>query len=215
LDLETEDGILPEVQNEEPIRIVRNVNNGNPPRRNPGRKRRGKNWRFEDPDAYETDEELRPYDNRVPTGEQEKVKFAQNPPTYVFLTRPPPHLRPPIMEKGYKKYPERCNGCLLPFADNLYEPPLNLVFRFKTIRQWYISKDRKMTSKGPQNAYYHAADMVCLRHCPELELVTIDNCYIEQACFAQLSEDHKNLLRKRKHWIPIRKNRASVIDATF
>ena len=216
LDLEAEEDIIPEVQNEVPLRVVRNVNDGNPPRRNPGRKRRGKNWRYEDPDAYETDEELRPYDNLCPTGEQEKVKLAQNPPTYVFLRRPPAHLRPPAKEKGYKKYPERCNGCLLPFADNLYEPPLNLVFRFKTTRQWFDStQGRMMTSKGPQNAYYHSADMVCLRRCPELELVTIENCYIEQACFAQLSEEQKNLLRKRKHWIPIRRNRAGVIDDTF
>ena len=82
-----------------------------------------------------------------------------------------------------------------PFPDELYEPPLNLVFCFKTVHEWF-SDGKHMTSKKPENAYYHSRDMACLRHCPELERVTIDNCYMEQACFAQLTEEHKKLLKQ-------------------
>ena len=139
--------------------------------------------------------------------------MAANPPTYCFLRRPAAHLRPPIKMKGVRKYPKRCNGCLLPFPDAMYQPPLNLVFRFKTIRQFYSDDGKFMTSKKPENAYYHARDMSCLRRCPELECVTIERCYIEQACFGQLTEDHVKLLRQRHHWNPIRRNRAAVISS--
>ena len=110
------------------------------------------------------------------------------------------------MKKGFKKFPEQCNGCLLPFADELYEPPLNLVFRFKTYRAWYEPGDVRRTSKKKENAYYHSGDMGCLRRCPELEIVTIDRCYIEQPCYAQLTNDHIKLLKKRGHWNPLRRN---------
>ena len=140
--------------------------------------------------------------------------MATNPPTYCFLWRPPPHLRPPIKQKGFKLYPRTCNGCLMPFADRLYNEPNNLIFRYRTIRQWYTPGGALRTSKkdGPKNAYYHANDMACLRRCKELERVTIDDCYIDRDCFARLTEGHKKLLRFRHHWVPLRRVRAAVMD---
>ena len=175
------------------------------PRRNPDRTRRGKNRKYTDCDGYSTDEDLRPYDNRRPTGEQERTKLAANPPTYVFLRKP---------DNGKnKKYPKRCNGCLMLFADGLYKEPVNLVFRFKMIRQWTTDDGTIMRTERPQNAYFHSRDMACLKRCDELEMATINDVYILQECFANLTEEHRNLLRQRKHWIPIRRNRAAVIDS--
>ena len=213
LDLQAEEDIVPANTRSVPLSLPRKIQICDEPRRNPKRKRHGRNWHYEDPDEFSTDEEARPFDGRAPSSQQEVIKMAGNPPTYCFLRRPPEHLRPPIKMRGVKKYPKRCNGCLLPFPDELYEPPLNLVFRFKTIRQWYTDEGYLMTSKTPGNAYYHARDMSCLRRCPELERVTIERCYIEQACFAQLTEEHVKVLRQRHHWNPIRRNRAAVISS--
>ena len=204
MDIQTEEDIVSQSTNTEPF-LLSNTNKAKEPRRNPARKRHGRNRRYEDPDQYSTDEEVREFDLHAPTSQQETVKLAANPPTYCFLRRPPEHLHPPIKMRGVKKYPKRCNGCLLPFPDELYEPPLNLVFHFKTVCEWF-SDGKHMTSKKPENAYYHSQDMACLRHCPELERVTIDNCYMEQACFAQLTEEHKKLLKQQNHWNPIRRN---------
>ena len=116
-------------------------------RRNPQRRRQGRNWHYEDPEAYSSDEELRHYDKLHPTPAQEATKLVANPPTYCFLWCPTAHLRPPIKKQGYKQFPERCNGCLIPFADQLYDDPgKNLVFRFKTYRQFY-----SLTSTTKQN----------------------------------------------------------------
>ena len=191
---------------------LQSLQTNNDPRRNPERRRRGRNKRYEDNDAYTTDEEMRPYDKLHPTQEQEAVKMAENPPTYCFLWRPPPELRPPIKKKGYRLYPQVCNGCLIPFADQLYdEPGKNLVFRFKTYRQYYVG-GQLHTGKRIQNAYYHARDMGCLRAAPELEDITIEKCYIDRICFSNLTEAHKEILRKRHHWVPLRRVRAKVID---
>ena len=119
--------------------------NFNPIRHNPDREFRGWNRHLEeDTDAYSTDEELRPYDNRAPTGQQEKNKIAQNPPTYVFLNKA-----------------KWCNGCKMPFTETFYTAPMNLVFHFKTIVEWYQDGEYHR-SRGPQNAYYHARDLGCL-----------------------------------------------------
>ena len=95
-------------------------------RRNPDRERRGHNRRYDNDDSYSTDEELHPFDVRSPTAEQEKVKLTSNPATYVFLPRP----REPSSARW-------CQGCKRKFVDDLYNPPLNLVFHFKTIVSWY------------------------------------------------------------------------------
>ena len=210
LDIQTEEDIVPQSTNTVPL-LLSSTNKAKEPRRNPGRKRYGHNRKYEDLDQYSTNEEVREFDHHAPTSQQETVKLAANPPTYCFLRRPPVHLHPLIKMRGVKKYPKRCNGCLLPFPDELYEPPLNLVFCFKTVRQWYSDEGYYMTSKKPENAYYHSRDMACLRRCPELERVTIEKCYMEQACFVQLTEEHKKLLKQQNHWNPIRRNRAAVI----
>ena len=106
LDIEAEEEIVPLSTNPVPLHLKRDVNAPVKPRRNPTRKRRGRNWRYEDPDTYSSDEDMQPFDVRSPTSQQESVKIAANPPTYCFLHRPPPHLRPPIMKKGFKKFPE-------------------------------------------------------------------------------------------------------------
>ena len=161
---------------------------------------------------YSSDEELRHYYKLHPTPAQEATKLAANPPMYCFLWHPPAHLRPPIKKQGYKQFPKCYNGCLIPFVDQLYnDPGKNLVFRFKTYRQFYVGS-KLMTSRRLQNAYYHSRDMSCLRACPELEDITIEKCYIEWTCFTRLTEAHKTILRKRHHWIPIRRNRAEVFN---
>ena len=165
-----------------------------PAHRHLSRDYRGRNRRYEDAEDYSTDEELRPYDNVTPTAEQMKIKSAQNPPTYCFLNKA-----------------KWCQGCRTPFSANMYTPPLNLVIRFQTIVTWYSRGGELQKSRGPQSAYYHAGDLGCLRNCRELELVSVRDLYIDEACYAQLTEDHKKLLRKRRHWIPVRRNRADVI----
>ena len=147
MDIQTEEDIVPQSTNTEPF-PPSNTNKAKEPRRNPARKRHGHNRRYEDLDQYSTDEEVREFDRHAPTSQQETVKLAANPPTYCFLRRPPEHLRPLIKMRGVKKYPKRCNGCLLPFPDELYEPPLNLVFHFKTVHEWF-SDGKRMTSKKP------------------------------------------------------------------
>ena len=129
-----------------------------------------------------------------PTGNQEKLKLVQNPPTYCFL-----------------KKAKWCQGCRTPFATAMYTPPLNLVICFKTVVTWYLPEGELQRSKGPQKAYFHAGDLGCLQNCHELELVSVRDLYIEQACFAQLTDAHKKLLRKQHHWIPVRRNQANVI----
>ena len=167
-----------------------------PTRRHLQRDYRGRNRKYDDDrDDYSTDEELREYDTVTPTANQQKNKLAQNPPTYCFL-----------------KKAKWCQGCRTPFAEAMYKPPLNLVLRFQTIVSWYAPGGKLQRSKGPQNAYYHAGDLACLRNCWELELVMVRDLYIEESCFAELTHEHKQLLRKRHHWIPVRRNRANVIS---
>ena len=167
---------------------------GNPLWHNPDREFRGRNRHLkEDTDQYSTDEELRPFDKKAPTDLQEKIKIAQNPPTYTFLKRA-----------------KWCNGCKMPFTEQFYTSPMNLVLRFTTIVEWY--KDGEYhRSHGPQKAYYHARDLGCLRKTKELEMVRVKDLYIEQACFANLTPEHKTLLRRRRHWIPVHRNRANVL----
>ena len=166
-----------------------------PSRRHLQRDYRGRNRKYDDADDYSMDEDLRVYDTVTPTAEQEKSKLAQNPPTYCFLNKA-----------------KWCQGCRTPFAEAMYKPPLNLVIRFKTTVTWYARGGQLQRSRGPQSAYYHAGDLGCLRNCRELELVSVRDLYIEESCYAELTEEHKKLLRKRRHWIPVRRNRANVIS---
>ena len=200
-----DDGVIPQNERSHTARTIccgsarpkwggQNQRTGNPVRRNPDREFRGRNRRLEeDMDQYSTDEELRPFDKKAPTNLQEKIKIAQNPPTYTFLKRA-----------------KWCNGCKMPFTEQFYTSPMNLVLRFTTIVEWY--KDGEYhRSRGPQKAYYHARDLGCLRKTKELEMVCVKDLYIEEACFANLTPEHKTLLRKRRHWIPVRRNRANVL----
>ena len=169
------------------------------PRRNPERERRGYNPHYRG-DDYSTDEECHPFDDLAPTAEQEKTKIAGNPPTYCFLPRPKAN-------KG-----RWCEGCGRKFQDSFYQSPMNLVFRFKCIVHWFDPGGIRRQSRDIQNAYFHAADLGCLKNLPELELLNHKDLYIEQACYAQLTDDQKDLLRKRRHWVPVRQNRARVIQ---
>ncbi|MCG8626681.1 MAG: hypothetical protein MJE68_32360 [Proteobacteria bacterium] len=171
---------------------------------------KGRNRRYLTDDDYSTDEELHAFDIRSPTAGQEETKLGQNPPRYVFLRRPED---PAQWEKT--KYPRICNGCKVPFADRLYSPPYNLVFRFQTVCTFTTKKGYRGCTDGPKNAYYHSYDLACLRREPELEMVQRKDLYIEQACYAQLTEDHIKLLRQCRHWVPIRRNRAEVIQNRF
>ena len=129
------------------------------PRHNPERERRGYNPCYRG-DDYSTDEELHPFDDLAPTAEQEKTKIAANPPTYCFLPRP----------KANKA--RWCEGCGRRFQDQFYKSPMNLVFRFKCIVHWYEARGIRKQSSDIQNAYFHAADLGCLKNLPELELLT-------------------------------------------
>ena len=73
---------------------------------------------------------------------------------------------------------------------------MNLVLRFTTIVEWY--KDGEYhRSHGPQKAYYHARDLGCLRKTKELEMVWVKDLYIKQACFANLTPEHKKSAEKK------------------
>ena len=177
------------------------------PRRNPKHKRHGRNRCYEDSDADSTDEELRPYDSQRVPAQTEKCKIAANPPIYTILKRPANwrNVQNP-------RWPCKCNGCGIKFADKLYEAPLNLVFRFRTIREWYTLDGKRRQGDKPGNAYYHSCDLACLARCPELENITCEDLYIEEACFVQLTDARKALLRKRKHWNAVCRNRAALIE---
>ena len=179
------------------------------PRQNLDRERRGHNPCYHE-DDYSTDEELHPFDVRALTAEQEKTKIAANPPHYVFLRRPDD---PSKWKDG--KYPIWCEDCRKCFADCFYESPLNLVFRFKCIVHWYEKGGIRRHSSDIQTAHFHSADLGCLKNVPELELLTKKDLYIEQACYSQLTEDHINLLHRCRHWVPVRQNRAKVIQNKF
>ena len=178
--------------------------------RNPPRRRRGHNRRYENSSGPETsDEELDPYDGLEITKQKEKVKIARNPPTYVILKRPVNWE-----EYEYPFWPQKCTGCDWLFADKLYQEPLNMVFRFHTIHT-FVKGGKRRTSDGPKNAYFHSIDLSCLCRLPELENVKVEDLYIEEASYKRLSNEHKKILKKRKHWNAIRRSHAKVINAHF
>ena len=146
-----------------------------------------------------------PYDGVEITKQKEKAKIARNPPTYVILKRPVNWE-----EYEYPYWPQKCTGCDWLFADKLYQEPLNMVFRFRTIRS-YVKYGKRRTSDGPKNAYFHSIDLSCLSSLPELENVKVEDLYIEEASYKRLSDEQKKILKKRKHWNAIRRSRAKLL----
>ena len=175
-------------------------------RRKPPCRRHGRNRRYKDSSAPEmNDDELDPYDTVVVTKEKEKAKIAQNPPTYVILKHPDNW-----QDIEYPFWPQKCTGCNRAFADQLYKPPLNLILRFRTIRT-YIKGGHRRRSDGPQNAYFHATDLGCISNIPELENIKVDNLYIKQSAYKALTQEQKNILKKRQHWNAVWRNQAKNI----
>ena len=68
-----------------------------------------------------------------------------------------------------------------------------------------------VTSDTPGNYYYHAWDLVCLKRENALEGVEVKDLFIEEMTYAHLSQEHKKLLIKRKHWTPLRESCMNVI----
>ena len=164
----------------------------------PKRKRKGRNRRYESHVESSTDEELEEYNGRRVPAEKEKKKMASNPPTYVL-----------IWDRV-----KRCNGCRIEFSPFHRSAPNNLIFRYVTKREY---PDPRMTGKWlvsdkPGNAYYHARDLHCLRRVRELENVQVDDLYIENKTFFQLSPEHKQVLSRRGHLKPLKRARAQLID---
>ena len=58
MDIQTEEDIVPQSTNTEPLPLS-NTNKAKEPGRKPGRKRHGRNRKYEDLDQYSTDEEVR------------------------------------------------------------------------------------------------------------------------------------------------------------
>ena len=169
--------------------------------RNPPCRRRGRNRRYKDSSGPETNnDELDPCDTVVVTKEKEKAKIAQNPPTYVILKCPDNW-----QDIEYPFWPQKCTGCNRAFTDQLYKPPLNLILRFRTIHT-YIKGGRRWRSDGPQNAYFHAIDLGSISNIPELENIKVDDLYIEQSAYKALTQEQKNILKKRKHWNAVWRN---------
>ena len=121
-----------------------------------------------------------------------------NPPTYV-------RIRPVI---------KHCQGCRVLFDKSERIPPNDLIFRY-VMRREYPDKDNpgqwKVGDK-PGNAYFHSRDLACLKRISELSYINETHIYIEDGIYHSLSEEHLELLDRRRHLVPLCKTHAKLIQ---
>ena len=83
------------------------------------------------------------------------------------------------------------------------------------MRREYPDKDNlgqwKVGDK-PGNAYFHSQDLACLKRISELLNVNETHIYIEDGIYHSLSEEHLELLDRRRHLVPLRKTCAKLIQ---
>ena len=104
-----------------------------------------------------------------------------------------------------------CQGCINGFKDEKYfKSPMNLVFRYKMYRKRPNKNKEWVLSNTKTYGYFHAEDMFCIRNYHELRNLSIDDVYMSNATFGNLTNGHFTELEKRQHLEPVLNTRREL-----